>query len=122
MKYCSKCGAELLDEAVICPSCGCSTEEKKPRNKKLLVAALVFMIITCVAQVLNIMMNYGEESEIFLIALSTGIVSLLIAIPMTIALGAKIKKEKPIGTGFKVCTLLFVNIIAGILLLCDKEK
>ena len=23
MKYCSKCGAEVLDEAVICPKCGC---------------------------------------------------------------------------------------------------
>ncbi|MCI9215419.1 MAG: zinc-ribbon domain-containing protein [Oscillospiraceae bacterium] len=23
MKYCSKCGNELFDEAVICPKCGC---------------------------------------------------------------------------------------------------
>lgn len=26
MKYCSKCGNELLDEAVICPKCGCPVE------------------------------------------------------------------------------------------------
>lgn len=26
MKYCSKCGASIHDEAVICPSCGCRTE------------------------------------------------------------------------------------------------
>lgn len=26
MKYCSKCGNELLDEAVICPKCGCAVE------------------------------------------------------------------------------------------------
>lgn len=26
MKYCSHCGAELLDEAVICPKCGCPVE------------------------------------------------------------------------------------------------
>ena len=25
MKYCTKCGKELFDEAVICPGCGCST-------------------------------------------------------------------------------------------------
>ncbi|MBQ7485826.1 MAG: zinc ribbon domain-containing protein [Oscillospiraceae bacterium] len=25
MKYCEKCGRELLDEAVICPGCGCAT-------------------------------------------------------------------------------------------------
>lgn len=23
MKYCSKCGNELMDEAIICPKCGC---------------------------------------------------------------------------------------------------
>lgn len=26
MKYCSHCGAEILDEAVICPKCGCAVE------------------------------------------------------------------------------------------------
>ena len=25
MKYCSKCGGEIYDEAIICPKCGCST-------------------------------------------------------------------------------------------------
>ena len=27
MKYCSTCGAELHDEAVICPKCGCTADE-----------------------------------------------------------------------------------------------
>ena len=26
MKFCSKCGNELADEAVICPACGCAVE------------------------------------------------------------------------------------------------
>lgn len=26
MKFCSKCGAEINDEAVVCPKCGCETE------------------------------------------------------------------------------------------------
>ena len=26
MKYCAHCGAELLDEAIVCPKCGCETE------------------------------------------------------------------------------------------------
>lgn len=32
MKFCSKCGKELVDEAVICPHCGCAVEAapKKP--------------------------------------------------------------------------------------------
>ena len=24
MKYCSRCGAEIADQAVVCPSCGCA--------------------------------------------------------------------------------------------------
>ena len=24
MKFCSKCGKELVDEAVVCPNCGCA--------------------------------------------------------------------------------------------------
>jgi len=27
MKFCEKCGKELLDEAVICPGCGCAVEQ-----------------------------------------------------------------------------------------------
>ena len=26
MKFCSKCGKELFDEAVICPHCGCAVD------------------------------------------------------------------------------------------------
>ena len=26
MKYCSKCGKQIMDDAVICPGCGCAQE------------------------------------------------------------------------------------------------
>ena len=29
MKYCIRCGSTILDEAVICPHCGCSVEIRK---------------------------------------------------------------------------------------------
>lgn len=29
MKYCAHCGNELLDEAVICPKCGCPTNSQR---------------------------------------------------------------------------------------------
>lgn len=33
MKYCTKCGTELVDEAVVCPSCGTSQETApKPQD------------------------------------------------------------------------------------------
>lgn len=33
MKYCSKCGNELMDEAVICPKCGCPVENGTNQGK-----------------------------------------------------------------------------------------
>lgn len=29
LKYCSKCGNELMDEAVICPKCGCPVPDSE---------------------------------------------------------------------------------------------
>ena len=52
MKYCGKCGQEILDEAVICVHCGASQEEEalKPAKKagKLNVGMLVWSIINIV--------------------------------------------------------------------------
>ena len=33
-----------------------------------------------------------------------------------------VEENRPVSTGFKVCTLIFVNIIAGILMLCDDKN
>ncbi len=32
MKFCSKCGREIMDEAVICPGCGCTVSGTYPHN------------------------------------------------------------------------------------------
>lgn len=32
--FCRKCGAEIMDEAVICPKCGCATGVVSPETKK----------------------------------------------------------------------------------------
>ena len=32
MKYCSQCGKELVDEAVVCPNCGCAVQA--PANQQ----------------------------------------------------------------------------------------
>ncbi|MBQ3093971.1 MAG: hypothetical protein IJC52_02260 [Clostridia bacterium] len=55
MKFCQKCGKELMDEAVICTGCGCSvapsttsavtTQEKKPITKQFALLALVLGIL-----------------------------------------------------------------------------
>lgn len=32
MKYCSKCGKEIMDKAVVCPGCGCAQENNVQNN------------------------------------------------------------------------------------------
>ena len=27
MKYCQQCGSQLVDQAVVCPNCGCTVQE-----------------------------------------------------------------------------------------------
>ncbi len=47
-KYCTHCGKELLDEAVICPGCGCYTEKQKPAQqdyKEILHRTKLFLVI-----------------------------------------------------------------------------
>ena len=51
MKYCSKCGFELLDEAVVCPKCGCAVSEFRSivkegqSNKNWLTTLLLCLLL-----------------------------------------------------------------------------
>ena len=65
----------------------------------------------------------AEEASISLAGLGAiGAIAYLIPLAWVIPMTVKVAKEGPLGTGFKVCTLLFVNLISGILLLCDKNN
>lgn len=106
MKYCTHCGAQLADEAVICPSCGCSaeTETKKAKTTDLKPIAKIFMIIECVL-----------SAFCFLIPLCW-------TIPMTVIYCRAVKENRPVSIAFKICSLLFVSQIAGILMLVDNDN
>lgn len=110
MKYCTHCGAEVHEEAVVCVKCGCSIETKKaiaivPKNtdNTMQTVVKVFLILGCIAQ-------------------GWMLVPLAWCLPITISIFNSFRDQKPIGTGMKVCTLLFVSLIAGILLLCMNES
>lgn len=109
MKYCSSCGSELKDEAVICPKCGCAVNERTLKKSlsngasTMQTIALVFMIITCITTAFFIF-------------------PLIWTIPMTISYSNKIKSGEEITLGFKICCLLFVSMVGGILMLCDNSN
>ena len=171
MKYCSKCGKELPDEAKFCTDCGesCNKNEGYTSNQNagsgnmngnefysgnangynaggnnngynrnynygyngygqntnnasskssgLKTAAKVFMIISCaMCGVLFLANIYFGIAR----ALSY-LVPLCWQLPMTLVYFEKVKNGERVGTDFKVCSLLFVNIVAGILMLCDND-
>lgn len=105
MRFCQKCGKEIMDETVICPGCGCSVaSEKKEKggDDGLAVASKIFLILGCIAQ-------------------GWLLVPLAWCLPITISACNRMKNGEPVGTGLKVCALLFVNLIGGILLLCRSD-
>ena len=52
MKYCAHCGAQLVDEAVVCPKCGCAvaptkTVDPNASPKSRLIALLLCIFVGC---------------------------------------------------------------------------
>lgn len=136
MKYCQYCGEEIHEEAVICIHCGRAIENKPARAKNdsdtLLTVAKVFMIISCIAGpalgllygTIFMIAAIGEAAMLIpaILVLVFCCVPLAWALPMTLTVSRKIKEREPIGTALKICTLLFVNTISGILLLCHNDE
>ncbi len=112
MKYCKVCGHELSEDANFCPSCGypaenspylSKAEQEYKDSKGLELAIKIFLVIGCVI-------------------LGFSILGLLWGVPMTVYAFRQLKDHKHIGVAFKVCTLLFLSLVAGILLLFRNEK
>lgn len=120
MKYCQYCGAEVSDDAIYCSKCGAKIGPQNHESNNYTVAsanssnsekksdsicgtiAFVFMVLTCVA--------FGFA-----------IIPLAWMIPMTVSYYNHLQKREPVSVGFKVCILIFVNIISGVLLLVDEN-
>ncbi len=75
-----------------------------PRNDTLAICIKVFLVLGCAA------------------GATACLLPLAWCLPMTISIWKSLDNRQPISTAMKVCTLLFVNLIAGVLLLCDNES
>ena len=48
MKYCSQCGAQLVDEAVDCPQCGCPVQPQRGYNPNISPKSRLIALLLCV--------------------------------------------------------------------------
>lgn len=102
--YCRNCGNEILDDAVVCPKCGCQVKpitNQSSSNAKVTVAK-IFIILSCI---------FGFF--LFFIPTIVGIIA------YNKLSHAKTKNEL---TGIAICTLIFCNTIAGIIMLTINDE
>ena len=140
MKYCSKCGNQINENAVICPKCGCIIDNSIINHKSspskniggLKIAAGIFMIIRAILSglaliplfaYLPVLAYYGGYSYGFglTLVLLIDVPLIITQIAMTIVYWRRVNDREPIGLGFKICSLLFVSLVGGILMLCDRD-
>ena len=135
-KYCTYCGAEVLKEAVVCPKCGCPVKftavSTDNAGSGLQTAAKVFMVLGCVGfallaclmaiVALSMLSIIPDLCTVYLILATVYLIPLIWAVPMTQHYFKFTQKKEQVSIAFKVCTLLFVNLIAGILMLCDNTN
>lgn len=107
--FCSHCGAEVFDEAVVCVKCGCSVKQNAQTHPSssdtddtMSIVIKIFLILGCISQ-------------------GWMLLPLAWCIPITVKIFRSLKSKEPIGTGLKVCTLLFVSLVSGICLLCIND-
>ena len=93
MKYCGKCGKEIMDEAVICPNCGCSTKDE--------TEAVVTVEVPKQAKTASVL----------------GILSILLLAPLGIPAIILANKSKE-QTGGVMCKQAKTGLVCGIIGLC----
>lgn len=95
MKFCSKCGKEIMDEAVICPNCGCAVE-----NKAQAVQAPAVQVP-----------KSAKQAQVF------GILSVLLLYPLGIPAIVLANKSKAETNGV-MCKKAKAGFVCGIIALC----
>jgi len=142
--FCTKCGRKT----VFVQSEAKYPDDAAKRNSTLTSIAKIFMIISCalsglIALIYTALAILGGAIGFYAFEVESGIdpsivmgayigaciviaacftLPLAWAIPMTVHVFKADREGKPLSTAFKVCTLIFVSIIPGILLLCRTEK
>lgn len=111
--YCTNCGSEIPNNSNICTECGSfvgsgqntgkRAGSSRSKNDTMKTLIKVFMVLGCIA--------------------CGGLcLPLVWCIPMTVKTFRSLDAGKPLSTGFKVCSLIFVSIVAGILMLCMDDN
>lgn len=66
MKYCSNCGKEVSDKAMVCPNCGCRIEGENSGNlSTLAIVGFVFAFLFPVVGLIISIIAHGNAKKSF---------------------------------------------------------
>ena len=149
MKVCKNCGAQNFDIKQNCDKCGYPLVEKgsvstmqkqmngsvsvltKKKASGAAIAAKVFLILTNVLYGVMAVLYFilwiiaikiqstGHAIEALIYMLSF-IACSVVSACVLFSYSRKIEVGERVGIAFKICTLIFINTVAGILMLCDN--
>ena len=148
MAYCSYCGGTLPEGARFCPECGARAgrpvvtyepetvyNEETGTRSTLQTVTGVFMIVSLVLPVLIMIgivlllaaaESMGADYTYYMMAFVVllfyaffPLVSLAWKIPMTVHYFRATRYGRGPGLGLKICSLIFVGLVTGILMFCD---
>lgn len=106
-KFCVHCGAEVNPQAVVCVHCGCSIPKANTNNNSEVKEVLVLAIK--IFSIIGVIFN------------AFAIIPLIWCLPLYKSVSKHLKGETKLSVGYKVCVLLFLNIVAGVLLLIEDD-
>ena len=90
MKYCRQCGKELLDEAVICPHCGCATGYEAASDEKAsfwwILVAILFPIIGVIYSIVEWHRKPNAAKTVLIVSIIVWILGIIIIGAMQSAL------------------------------------
>ena len=134
-KYCTKCGGKVSSESTICVHCGCLLGKNvfsSKNNDSIDTAIKAFLNITIFLSVIYIGIQVGLLIYFFavnktyllmpyIVYMCVGLIFSIVNMALSDIALKKIEKKQPFNVGFKICILLFANLIAGILLLVNED-
>ena len=115
-KFCTNCGSQMDLVLPFCTNCGQAFNDSNKNyysngvtngDTKLNTMQIIIIVLLVLASIAS--------------AFAFFFIPLLWCIPMTIHYSNKCKKNEQVSTAFKICTILFMGLIPGILMFFDQD-
>ena len=135
MKICKHCKHQNFDMKEACDICGFPLKNEQlsiPQQNGLAITTRVFLMVNTIISAVTaasfliawliIMIIIPSPLTIILYILKvTSIIAFVLNLYFWKGYNDKIYTRKKVSTAFKICTLIFANIVPGILMLCNDE-